>query len=218
MIFLLMENQLIQIYLFVCQTYDTSSETCFQRLSNNAKPEFTGQELLTIWFFAHLPGCFEKKKMHTLIRNDWRSWFPRLPADQTFVVRRNRLEPTFQTFGAVFLDALTSLPVMLAQTGHAYHARVAREIADVGYCAAKKTRFHGIRLHFIAQRKSERLPRPSHVWVCEGAHHDSKAFSGQSPLVPATSLFGDLAYPNCVALLFIARLQKPLLEKSEPFT
>jgi len=88
MIFLLMENQLIQIYLFVCQTYDTSSETCFQRLSNNAKPEFTGQELLTIWFFAHLPGCFEKKKMHTLIRNYWRSWFPLLPAYQTFVVRQ----------------------------------------------------------------------------------------------------------------------------------
>ena len=31
------------------------------------------------------------------------------------------------------------LPVMLAQHGHAYSARIARKIASVGYCAAKKT-------------------------------------------------------------------------------
>jgi len=47
-----MENQLIQIYLFVCQTYDTCSQSCFQRLSNNANLDFTEQELITIWFFA----------------------------------------------------------------------------------------------------------------------------------------------------------------------
>ncbi len=69
-----MENLLIEIYLFVCQTYDTSSTTCYQRLSNNRDPEFTDQELITIWFFAHLEGCFEKKKMHRLIEQYWRSW------------------------------------------------------------------------------------------------------------------------------------------------
>lgn len=170
-----MENLLIHIYLFVCQTYDTSSNTCFQRTSNNRKPEFTDQELITIWFFAHLEGCFEKKRMHRLIENYWREWFPRLPSYQTFVLRLNRLEATFQTFGTLFLDALAtkqmperdhlvdSLPVMLAQHGHSYRARVAREIADVGFCAAKKTRFHGVRLHFIAQRRSGALPRPSQM-------------------------------------------------------
>jgi hypothetical protein len=34
-------NTLIQIYLFVCQIYDTYSDTCFQRLSNNNEPDFT---------------------------------------------------------------------------------------------------------------------------------------------------------------------------------
>jgi len=42
-----MENLLIQIYLFVCQTYDTSSATCYQRLSNNREPEFTDQEIIS---------------------------------------------------------------------------------------------------------------------------------------------------------------------------
>jgi len=203
-----MENLLIEIYLFVCQTYDTSSATCYQRLSNNREPEFTDQELITIWFFAHLEGCFEKKRMHRLIENYWRAWFPRLPSYQTFVLRLNRLEPTFQTFGATLSGALAatrtprcdhmvdSLPVMLARHGHSYGARVGREVADIGFCAAKKTRFHGLRLHLIAQRRVGRLPLPSQVWLCAASHHDSKAFIEQQPAVASTELFGDLAYPT----------------------
>jgi hypothetical protein len=203
-----MENQLIQIYLFVCQIYDTSPATCFQRLSNNREPEFTDQELITIWFFAHLNDCFQKKQMHKFICTYWHSWFPCLPAYQTFVLRLNQLEPSFQTVGAILLQSLAtaktpdidrivdSLPVMLASHGHSYRARVARDRADAGYCATKKLRFHGVRLHFIAERKSGRLPAPAQVWLCEGSHHDSKAFLEQSIKVPETSLFGDLAYPT----------------------
>ena len=185
-----MEKLLIEIYLFVCQVHDTSSQTCYQRLSNNRVPEFTDQELITIWFFAHSEGCFEKKRMYRLILKYWRDWFPRLPSYQTFVLRLNRLEPTFQTFGAVLAGTLAarqlpeldhlvdSLPVMLARHGHSYGARVARELADIGYCAAKKTRFHGLRLHCIAQRRAGRLPLPAQVWLCAASHHDSKAFIG----------------------------------------
>jgi hypothetical protein len=203
-----MENLLIEIYLFVCHVYDTSSTTCYQRLSNNRDPEFTDQELITIWFFAHLEGCFEKKKMHRLILKYWRAWFPCLPSYQTFVLRLNRLEMTFQTFGTVLSGALAaartpevdhlvdSLPVMLAQHGHSYGARVGREVADIGFCAAKKTRFHGVRLHCIAQRRTDRLPLPSQIWLCAASHHDSKAFIQQQPELASTELFGDLAYPT----------------------
>jgi hypothetical protein len=203
-----MENLLIHIYLFVCQVYDTSSTTCYQRLSNNREPAFTDQELITIWFFAHFEGCFEKKRMHQLILKYWREWFPHLPSYQTFVWRLNQLEPSFQTFGAVLSNALAaqqlpevdhlvdSLPVMLAQHGHSYRARVGREVADIGYCAAKKTRFHGVRLHCIAQRRAGSLPLPAQVWLCAASHHDSKAFIEQQPEIAATELFGDLAYPT----------------------
>lgn len=203
-----MENLLIQSYLFVCHVYDTSSETCYQRLSNNREPRFTDQELITIWFFAHLEGCFEKKKMHQLILKYWREWFPRLPSYQTFVLRLNLLEPTFQTIGVHFTGTLAaahlpeadhlvdSLPVRLASHGHSYRARVGREVADIGFCAAKKTRFHGVRWHCLAQRRTGRLPLPSQVWLCGASHHDSKAFIEQQPVLTATELFGDLAYPT----------------------
>jgi len=218
-----MENLLIEIYLFVCQVYDTSAATCFQRLSNNRDPEFTDQELITIWFFAHFEGCFEKKKMHRLIENYWREWFPHLPSYQTFVLRLNRLEPTFQTFGTALSGALAakgmpevdhlvdSLPVMLASHGHSYGARVGRELADIGYCAAKKTRFHGVRLHLIAQRRVGRLPLPSQVWLCAASHHDSKAFIQQRPEIATTELFGDLAYPTPEIIVHLKEQQTRLI-------
>jgi hypothetical protein len=218
-----MENLLIEIYLFVCQVYDTSSATCYQRLSNNREPEFTDQELITIWFFAHLEGCFEKKRMHRLILKYWQEWFPRLPSYQTFVLRLNQLEPTFQTFGAVLADALDarqmpecdhlvdSLPVMLASHGHSYRARVGREIADISFCAAKKTRFHGVRLHCIAQRRVGSLPLPSQLWLCAASHHDSKAFIEQQPEIAETSLFGDLAYPTPEIIAHLKEQQTRLI-------
>ncbi len=212
-----MENTLIQIYLFVCQIYDTDSETCFQRMSNNSEPLFTDQELITIWFFAHLHGFGQKKQMHTFIKNYWSAWFPRLPAYQTFVYRLNLLEPSFQTFGKILLTLLhpeprpeidrivDSMPVMLAQQGHSYSAKVAGEIADAGFCAAKKTRFHGVRLHVIAQREDGALPKPVEVWLCEASTHDSKAFQEQRLRLPNTTLFGDLAY---AARHIISRLKE----------
>jgi hypothetical protein len=218
-----MENLLIEIYLFVCRAYDTSYATCFQRLSNNREPEFTDQELITIWFFAHLEGCFEKKKMHQLMLKYWPQWFPRLPSYQTFVLRLNQLEPTFQTFGARLSDAVAakrtpeidhlvdSLPVMLARHGHSYRARVGREVADAGFCAAKKTRFHGVRLHCIAQRRANRLPLPNQVWLCAASHHDSKAFIEQHLELPATELFGDLAYPTPEIICDLKKQQARLI-------
>src|SRR5437016_3824137 len=134
-----MEIQLIQLYVLVCQIYDTRSDTCFQRLSNNSQPVFTDQELVTIYLFGHLQGRFEKKAIHKLIDHYWRHYFPRLPAYQTFSARLNLLEQTFQTIGGYLqkmveenfepeIDRIIdSLPVMLAKGGHAFAARVARD-------------------------------------------------------------------------------------------
>ncbi len=71
-----MENQLIQLYLRVCQTYDTCFQSCFQRLSNNSTPAFTDQELLTSFFFGHHRGLIQKKAIYQFTLNYWHQWFP----------------------------------------------------------------------------------------------------------------------------------------------
>ena len=201
-----MENQLIQLYLLVCHIYDTRSKTCFQRLSNNSQPTFTDQELVTIYLFGHLNEVGEKKAMHRFIDRYWRPWFPRLPADQTFVARLNQLEQTFQTIGGHLSELLQenrrpeidhlidSVPVMLAKGGHAYTATVAREVADVGYCASKKIYFHGVRLHTIAQRRCGRIPLPTRMWLREGSCHDLRGVREQEIHLPHSSLIGDKAF------------------------
>jgi hypothetical protein len=110
-----------------------------------------------------------------------------------------------------FDHLVDSLPVMLARHGHAYSARVGREVADVGYCAAKKTHFHGVRLHCLAQRRTGSLPLPHQVWLCEASQHDSKAFIEQRPEIAETSLFGDLAYPTPQIISHLKKQQSRLI-------
>ena len=203
-----MENQLIQLYLFVCRIYDTRSATCFQRLGNNKEPAFSDQELICIWFFGHLNEKFQKKQIYNFILDYWADWFPQLPSYQTFCYRLNLLEQSFQTIGAELFKLLDdgqtpeldhlidSFPVMLAKNGHAYSAKVARDVADVGYCAAKKTYFHGVRLHTIAMKRFAQLPSPAQIWLCQASHHDLTAAKEQHFTLPNTTLIADLAYPE----------------------
>jgi len=203
--------------LFVYHIYDTRFQTCFQRTSNNSKPLFTHQELVCIWFFGHLNDKFTKQQIYNFILDYWADWFPALPSYQTFCYRLNLLEQTFQSIGAELFTYLhtaqhseidhliDSFPVMLAQNGHAYSARVAREIADVGFCAAKKTYFHGIRLHVVAERRFCKLPNPTNIWLCEASHHDSTAAREQFLELPNTTLIADLAYPETKFELALAQ-------------
>ena len=142
-----MENQLIQLYLLVCQIYDNQSSLKYQRLSN-FKPRFTDQELVTVYLFGHLNGLYQKKAIYRLTRNYWAAWFPALPSYQAFSNRLNNLESSFQIISRQLLKALAtgqttevdhlvdSFPIMLAKSGFARRASVAREFASIGYCAA----------------------------------------------------------------------------------
>ena len=166
----------------------------------------------------------QKKQMHEFIKNYWLDWFPLLPSYQTFVYRLNQLEAGFKTCGKLLfalLDAQTavpetdqiidSLPVMLASHGHSYSARVARERANIGYCATKKMRFYGVRLHLSAARKAGRLPLPTCVWLVEASVHDSKAVKHHKPVIAANTLFGDLAYLDKELSVFFAEHDTQLI-------
>ena len=204
-----MDTSLIQLYMLVCTMYDTRGHYCFQRISNNPDTgRITDQELITLYWFGHLNGRWEKKAIHEFIQTYWLHYFPKLPAYQTFVTRLNRLEASFHALGAYLQERLPaqpapevdqvidSLPVMLARGGHAYTATVVQEIADVGYCASKKQYFHGVRLHTVAQRRSGQLPCPQQIWLREGSCHDVRGVKEQEIALPTTTLIGDSVYAD----------------------
>ena len=45
------ELKLISIYLYICDLYDSELKYLCQRFSNNKEPEFTDQEVITIYLY-----------------------------------------------------------------------------------------------------------------------------------------------------------------------
>lgn len=205
-----MENKLIQLYLLVCCFYDTNNELLFQRQSNNQlKPTFTDAEVMTLYLFGHFNRHYQKRAIYEFISEYWREWFPALPSYQAFNRRLNQLEPDFQAFlrqlfllldkaAASQTDWLCdSLPIICAAGTRSTKAKVAREIAQKGWCAAKKLYFHGVRLHCAARRRSGQLPVPRLCWLREASCHDLTSLRSQELEAFADStIFGDKAYPD----------------------
>ena len=146
-----METQLIELYLLICTFYDKQAVLNQQRLSN-FKPRFTDQELLTMYVFGHLQGHTSQRRIYNYFVAHWHDWFPALPSYQAFNRRLQQLTTAFELFIEEFLLAanqrenlasadrlIDSLPVMLAVGSRANRARVAHQLADVGFCATKQT-------------------------------------------------------------------------------
>jgi len=173
---------------------------------SNFKPHFTDQELITIYLFGHLNGLYQKKAIYRFTRNYWTDWFPALPSYQAFNRRLNLLDEAFHSIGRVLLNTfkgeqatqidhlIDSMPVMLASGSFSRRARVARDVANRGYCAAKRLHFHGVRLHFIASRRAGRLPLPKTVWLREASVHDLTSVKERQICLPNSTLFGDKAF------------------------
>ena len=202
-----MENKLIELYLLICHLYDTQPVLRQQRLSNNHKPLFSDEELLTIYLFGHMQGFTTQRRIYDYIRHHWREWFPALPSYQSVNCRLNELTPAFEL---LITESLTrqawqmvgsadrlidSMPVMLACGTRANHARVAPELADTGFCATKQQYYRGIKLHLIAARRSQQLPLPEKIHLSTASQHDLQALREMMPSLPAgCGLFADKAY------------------------
>lgn len=204
-----MKNQLIQIYLLVCNFYDNQSSLKYQR-SSNFKPKFSDEEIITIYLFGQLNNKFKHRQSYDFIQDYWADWFPELPSYQAFNRRLNLLTDNFQALFAHLLETLhlhptnltadfliDSMPIMLANGTRSSQARVAPEIAKTGFSAVKQTHFYGVRLHLIANKQTAALPLPAHLWIKEANIHDLTALKEISDQLPnGINLFADKAYAD----------------------
>ena len=200
-----MQRQLIELYLLVCHLYDTQPVLQFQRL-RHVTPQFTDQELVTIYLFGHLQGFFSMRQSYDHIRHQWRAWFPHLPSYQAVNHRLNALAPAFELLVDALLQKanrrlsladdriIDSVPVILARSSRATTARVAREIADKTFCASKNLWYHGVKLHVQAVRRCHRLPLPERIYLTEASCHDLTALRQMNLQLGNCALFADKAY------------------------
>jgi hypothetical protein len=207
------DNYLINVYFLVC-TYEDELSAYTLRQSNNAQPSFTDAEVMTIYLYCSVNklGLTTKKEIYTYADYHLRSWFPQLPKYEAFVLRCNFLESAMQHLGACLYEQLCvqmpeneapirefltdSLPIMLAQRQRAKQAKVAREIADLGWCATKKLAYHGVKLHALGLMSAARkLPTIYASSVTAASVHDGKAFKQDlAERASNSKVYADSAY------------------------
>ena len=99
------ELKLISIYLYICDLYDSELKYLCQRFSNNNEPEFTDQEVITIYLYVmQVEQRLKIKQIHSFANDYLRSWFPRLHSYEAFVVRINRLSEVFIHISSTLLS------------------------------------------------------------------------------------------------------------------
>lgn len=175
---------LIALYYYVCDCYDKQVRWQVQRFSSNKlEGQISDEELLTIYLFC--VAYQEKttlKAMHRYMHQHWATYFPNLPAYQTFGNRLNRLADAFPVLieqlitdlGGGEQDAqvllVDSMPIITCSAKR--RPKVALELVDKTYCASKGIYYHGVKLHVLGQRRTGTLPLPCALGITPASAHD----------------------------------------------
>lgn len=202
----MLQIKLISLYYYVCQCYSTKLSAQVQRFSRNPfTGQITDQELLTIYIFC---TAFEEKyrlsSIYHCIKHHWLDYFPTLPSYQTFVARLNRLTACLPALveslseevkadgGTQNLLLGDSMPVFTCSAKR--KGKVAGELANKGYCAAKGIHYYGVKLHVLGSRRPGKLPVPEFVGVTAASEHDLTALRPVLGQLYNTKVVLDKAY------------------------
>lgn len=198
------QDRLIDVYCRVCDAFDKEDLMYIPRISNNSFPRFTDQEVLTIFYTGIIEGITEIKKIHKKARQYWGSWFPFLPGYKQFLKRVNALADVMQehvttlSYLGIFEGnigfVLDSMPIILSNNFSTKNSRKLDCIANVGYCASKKKHYYGMKLHMIAERSLEGLPKPQMAFLTAASEHDLSCLKYFSEDIWECEIYCDKAY------------------------
>jgi len=204
------EVKLITLYLFVCKHYGHGLSNYCARMTNYADLRFSDEEAIALYLYGVIEGHRTIEAIHRYANKHLSHWFPHLPGYKAFDYRMNQLHEVFAPLVELLCDELLStqhaerfigltdsMPIIMAQRGRRFHAKVAPEIATKnGYCATKKLYYYGVKLHAVASREKGSLPIPVCLGLTEAGMHDRKAFEQILPVLPNNMLecYADKAY------------------------
>lgn len=199
--------KLISIYLHICDQYDSELKYQCQRYSNNANPEFTDQEIMTIYLFTvDQQRYLSIKEVYTFAKEFLLSWFPKLPSYQQFNDRLNRLSQAFNTLLLHLVETflpkdcdleisvVDSFPIITCK-GRNRKGKVAPELADKGYCSTKNMYYYGLKLHALAFKRTGQIPFPEQLLCTPASVNDLDAFKqAWGDTIINRTIFGDKSY------------------------
>jgi len=180
----MLENKLIFIYCRICQLckYSTVANE-MQRISNNCRPKFTDEEVLTCYIWGVLSGKSSVKHAYHFIRDYWGGWFPLLPKYHAFNHRMNELcdvlplilwllMPTLPCAVPTIEHVLDSIPIVVANSRRSGTARAASDVCDKGYCASKDMYYYGAKVHFLGMLHPGSIPKPVAACISRASESD----------------------------------------------
>ena len=201
------KDKLVKIYDYVCQKFEESLRYDCLRYSNNSNPEFTDQEIMTIYLFVmHHQRLFNTKDIHRYTKDHLMSWFPNLNSYQAFNNRLNNLCAVIRKLAEQLIDEfkpidcsdtqslLDSMPIILCSGKR--QARVATEITDKGYCSTKGMYYYGVKLHALGFRRDGKLPYPEQIIISKASENDLTIYKENWSELENRTFFGDKIYQN----------------------
>lgn len=211
------ELKLIFIYLYICDIYDSKLRSACERFSNNNNPDFTDQEVLTIYLYSmNVEQRLKIKQIHEYASDHLRSWFPLLPSYEAFIMRINRLSEAFKNLAEVLLSGycpqdcdlsislMDSLPIITCSGKRM--PSVAKEITDKGYCSTKSMYYYGLKLHALAFLRPDHLPFPESIVITPASENDLNVHKQYWCSIPNRSFYGDKIYSDTELLKDMASL------------
>ena len=199
--------KLVEIYLYICQRFEEDLKYHCERFSNNSEPEFSDQEIMTVYLFAiQEEQRLKIKQIHRFANEYLRSWFPTLGSYQAFNNRINRLSEAFKKLLEPLLEEfipedccleqslLDSMPIITCSGKRT--PKVATEIVDKGRCSSKGMYYHGLKLHALGFRRIGKLPFPEQLQITSASENDLTVFKGVWAQICNRTFWGDKIYHN----------------------
>ena len=72
------QEQLIKLYLDICQPYQEDLWVYGEGMSPNSIPHFSDEEVITVYLWGTLRGFRTITQIHDYVQDHLRVWFPRL--------------------------------------------------------------------------------------------------------------------------------------------
>ena len=189
------KENLIKLYFYICEDKAVQYYLQGLRMSNNYQPEFTDEEVMTVYLFGILERCSKVKQIYEFTKNHLADWFPLLPSYEAYNNRLNKLPGCFEllvrSLNLKGLEQLSfthekvidSVPIIVAGKSKSSSAKVAPELCSKGYCSSKTMYYYGLKLHVCGIVRPSKMPMPQTSWISGAAEND---------LTEARPLFEDL--------------------------